>query len=399
MSNFLDDLDKWVLDALEKPASDEPTAHPSQDVDDGNQPASTGARASENESDVKAEVPGESVDEAKADEVEGPGRGENTPSNSIGTEATATGESPAVETASVKAKPEDPGTSHPAKATMGEKYSAAQLRTMGDGILADIAVAAAASEKRAEKDDVDEAPEAPKATAKEVTTAAAAKKDDAESAEAPKVEVEIETEGEEKESSAKEIKEAEAAGKEAASMVAGALNLTDEATEQTDPTRVVSDIRKSASADADNVAQYLAGFLSKAAEGMPEMMDESVVEETSEAGTPEAEAAVDAEAVVPPAGGGAAGADLEALVQALVEAGVTPEELMALAEGSGGGAPMEEAAVEEAAAVPAAAPEAMPMAAEPKLASVGSKAWKDLSGKEKRAALAEALRSAASKEG
>jgi len=107
-------------------------------------PAKEGSRSSENTSDVKKSIQGQTPDEVEEiHSVEG--AGENTPTNSIGTKATATGEGvPAVKTTK-----DDPGTSHPAKAG-GEKYaSLASLIEAGNDLLATIAVSAK-SEKKAE---------------------------------------------------------------------------------------------------------------------------------------------------------------------------------------------------------------------------------------------------------
>ena len=375
MSNFLNDLDKWVLDAIEKSGAEEPTAHPSQSVDNGDQPATTDARAAENESDVKSEIIADSVDEATGEAAEGPGRGENNPITDIGTKAAPTGEDPSSETESVKPKPEDPGTAHPAKATMGEKYSAAQLRNMGDAILADIAVATAAVEKTAES-----------CAAPKVKAATAETED-------MKVEAKPETD---------EIKKAKEAGKEAAAMVADQLDLSAQVQNaQPNPTEVIMDIRKTAAYDAGNVSDYLAGFLAKAAEGevIPQDTGEEVIEETSDAmpaGMPGAEAEMAAGMGGAPEAGGE---DIDAIVEALVQAGVTPEELMALVEGQGGAEGLGAEGMGAEAVMPEAAPEALPPEAEaamaeelPKMAS-----WNAMPMERKKSALVAALTKAAEK--
>lgn len=375
MSNFMSDLDKWILESVEKRSAEEPTSHPSQGVDDGNKPAATGTRASENESDVKTEVPGESVDTATGEDAEGAGRGENTPSNSIGTQAAATGEDPSVETASVKAKPEDPGTTHPAKATMGEKYSAAQLSTMADAILADIAVATAVkSVKSAQVEN-------------KVAVKAEVKAEDTSAAKSASVK----DDAVEKAASADELTTAKEAGRQAAAAVVSELSGS-AATSDVSPADVIDSVIKQAAADAVNSAEFLAGFLSKRAMDASDTGD-MVMEETAdvpEAGIDDAGmGAEDAMAAAPAEGG-----DIEAVVEALVNAGVTPEELIELAtegaEGDGGAGIPEEAGMpvdEAAAGLPpeAGMDEAMLAAAAPKMAS--AKAWKNKSTAEKCAAL------------
>ena len=329
MTDFLSEMDKWTLEAATaavKQAADEPSSHPSAKAEDGNQSASTGARASENEKDVKSQVPGTTVNEAKGSDVSGPGRGENTPALHTVLDSKATGEAPAVETASVKGKPEDPGTTHPAKADMGEKYSAAQLRGIGDEILADVAVATAVSTKSAELPAV-------KAEEKAET----------------KKEEKAETKAEDK---AEDVKKAEVVGKEAAAAVIEQLSQPVVSAEE-----IVNSIVKQASADAVNVADFLAGYLSKQALDAGSTGD-TVMDETSQGAGAEGAGAVPAGA-----GAGAEGAggeaEMEQIVQALLQAGVSPEELMALIQGQGGeagAAPAAPAGAEMAAGAPEAAP-------------------------------------------
>lgn len=349
--DFLQELDQFVMGAIKRASNEPGSSLPS--VGDGNVPAPEGARAKENTSDVKAEVGTASVDTAEA--VEETTGGVNTPSNSIGTEAAATGEAPAVETASAGSKPSDPGTSHPAKATMGEKYSAAQLVTMGDEILASIAVAAEKSATAAVKAPVK------KAEAIEVEIEKA--KD------GEKPEVKVETEAEEK---AEE--KAEEAGKDAAAAV------IDEAQKLGNAEQLIASVVKAAALDAQNTADYLLGYTEKLAESMP--MEQSGAEVP-----PEAAAAMEDPAAMAPEAGGEPEAngddELEAVVDALVEAGVSPEELMALAsEGqAGAGAEM--------------APEAMPAGVADEAAKVAS-ARAEANKNVKRAAMVQAIRLAAS---
>lgn len=350
MSNFTDDLDKWLLESVQavKQADERgETSHPSEKAEDGNQTASTGARASEHEKDVKAQVPGQSVNDAKGTESAGPGRGENSPVLSTVVKSKATGEDAAVETSSAKGKPEDPGTSHPAKADMGEKFSAAQLKGIGDEILADIAIASAVKvaakvEKKAE--------ESTESDTKIVVPAAK-----------PSGETSGETSGEsgssgetsgESGSSGETSGEASAeqAGKEAAAAVINSMAQPVVARED-----IVNSIVKQAQADGQNVADYFAGFMSKKAMDVGDTGN-TVMDETSAgpgAGAPAGDPAGAPEAAG--AGAGAGDAEMEQIVQALLQAGISPEELLALVEGGGAeGAP---------AAGPAGAGEAAPAAA------------------------------------
>lgn len=147
----LADLDVYLGEIREKRAAeagDTGTTHPSKGVDDQTRPATEGARSAENEADVKADVPGESVDEASEAEAE-------TPAKPVAmTTAKTTGEDPSNETSSAKGDKEDGTTTHPADAeTVGEKYSSFdELASaigkdpekvacdLGNALMADIAV-------------------------------------------------------------------------------------------------------------------------------------------------------------------------------------------------------------------------------------------------------------------
>lgn len=102
------------------------SSHPVANVDDRTQVADEGTRSSENSEDVKADVPGQSVDEASDGPDDG---GQDSVTVDVGIKAKATGEDPSVETASVDAGKDDPGSDHPARtdndAIDGEKYSSA----------------------------------------------------------------------------------------------------------------------------------------------------------------------------------------------------------------------------------------------------------------------------------
>lgn len=121
------------------------SSHPSASIDNNVQGANTGERASENSSDVKAEVGAPSVDStAEATNKDGSGDQDKQQLN-IGTEQSATGEDPSTED-DYKGTKDDPGTSHPAKTEDGEKYGSVKFaeaktraNTLANSILADLA--------------------------------------------------------------------------------------------------------------------------------------------------------------------------------------------------------------------------------------------------------------------
>ena len=117
------------------------STHPSAHVDNDVQKATTGSRAAEYEADVKKQQGALAVDNTP--EMSQEGRQDDVQLN-IGTNAAATGEDPAAEK-DYKGTKDDPGTSHPAKATDGEKYSSvtfkvahAKCSNLGNEILADL---------------------------------------------------------------------------------------------------------------------------------------------------------------------------------------------------------------------------------------------------------------------
>lgn len=330
-NEFIRLIDQW---ALQKKAEDPGTSHPSGKADDGTQAANTGSRAAENAKDVKTNVP-TSVDAASASQATGAGRGENTPTLHIGLDAAATGEEPAAETDRAKEKKEDPGTTHPSGA-IGDKY--ASVHQLGNNILADIAVAsviksAATEEVKAEDKkgakcekcgkDKCECPAEKKAAADEAPKAEG-KKEEKKPAKEDKAEAKesVEEPAEAVKAAAAEARKAGfAAGQEIAK--AAAFNA--------EKHEVVSSIIKAAAADADNTIAYLFNF-AKAAE--EDMQAEKPADNPQDKDVPQApeEGAAGSQ-------GGGQEAELEQLLQALLQAGVTPEELLALAQQvQGGGA-------------------------------------------------------------
>lgn len=116
------------------------TTHPVKNVDDGLQKATEGARASENESDIKKQEWAGNVNETP----DNPGPSQESLNRNMGTQQSATGEDPSVED-DYRGRQSDPGTSHPASMEVGEKYSAwvkkeaKALSGLANDILADIA--------------------------------------------------------------------------------------------------------------------------------------------------------------------------------------------------------------------------------------------------------------------
>jgi hypothetical protein len=364
--NILDELASWVQ--VEKQADDmgsTGTTHPSAGVDDQTIPAPEGARASENESDVKADVPGQSVNTASETDAEGSGRGENSPVHDIGVKSTATGEDPSIETPSANSGRTDPGTSHPANMAHGEKYSS--LLQDGNDILASISVAQAigdvekpaevaskaapvdasgkgAAEVCVETEEKEESEGDEEAEEEDEEKVTEAQLDEARTAGAQTADllfklagVEIptetptteETEGEEKPASAEELDEARKAGGQFAEYLAKEAELQAVATVR----GTIETIIKTAEQDAANVAEFLAGYEMSLAKKSEDALEGAIqMEESSEGAEEEApmppavpELPVEEEAVA----GGDEEQVLADIAEALVEQGVTPEELLA----------------------------------------------------------------------
>ena len=316
--------------------------------------ATLGAVAAEASADIKKDIVN-SVDGQGKGDVAGDGRGENTPVLSIGGNVVApTGEDPAAENPK-KDTPDDPGTSHPAKVA-----SVSDAIRIGESILADIAVAKSASE----------APLVPdtKPTIKEVKPSAELTKVDPEKEKvldktaSEKTEVTPEVTPEEimelskKASEGKDLTDEEQeklAGFVAASLINEKLSeagvktaayATAQHVIDAKAQALVSDVMVKAARDANNVADYLQAYFTKLAEELPpEALAQLGAMDPAMGGgmDPAAMGGMDPAAMgADPGAGGEAGvseAEIEALVQALLEAGVSPEEIMALISGGGGG--------------------------------------------------------------
>lgn len=318
------------------------TSHPSKDVDDNTQPASEGQRSQENTSDVKKTIFNGGVDSTS----------DNSPSQedqqlNVGITSTSTGEDPANED-NYKGDKEDPGTTHPAKASEGEKYSSmnfSALRALtekkANDLLADIA--AHHNNKEAES-------KMPPFILEKMK-----KKKDSPSNK------------EEEASKEEETSKAAAAGEAAASLSndqhAEIVKQAQEAVAGSIESTIFDGLEKAAM-----VGSYLTEFV-KAAEGeaaAPEHESEEAGEEEAAEGS-EGGMDVDPSMMSQMAGEGAApegGASpddaAQELLMALQEQGIDPAELLAMIQG--GGAPAEGGAPPMDPAMGGMPPEAAKMA-------------------------------------
>ena len=315
----LAEIDEYLGDLKEKRASSEDaTTHPVQSVDDQTQDTGEGSRSSENTSDVKSDILGGDIDSASGTDAE-------TPNKAVAmTDAAATGEDPANETASTKGTKEDGTTSHPANAEdVGEKYSSFKdlesainvdpekvAADLGNSLMADIAVLMGDMGKKAAiPADVVPAPAKAAAPAAEAATAAAP------GAEVPAVKTPaVEAPAKDEDAAAKE---AEQAGYDAAAAVYESSEKTAE---------FIKQIEKEAEADAELLASYYVGLV-KGAMGSEDEIPANEVAEGEAEGTSEGEGAE-----LPPE-------DVSALAAAAEGEGLPGEEAMA------GGMPGEEMAM------------------------------------------------------
>lgn len=341
---------------------DASTAHPSKGVDDGTQNAPEGARSAENTADVKSDVPGQPVDAAKEDKMEG--QSENPL-----TTAKPTGEDPANETSSVdgliggEAGKDHQGkdTKHPAKVDFGGKYASA---TPGEVKVAAVSLMAQVNEFNAQVAalNVGTAKE-PGGTAKQaVEKSAAGPPADPPPAENPPAETPpVKT----KEANAPDPDEE--AGKKAAEVAAAGLGLTGPSAE------LVHDMAKEAIADANRVVEFCTGLQTGADEVTQEKRvktaragavkmhtvvkqaigDEMAGADTMAYGGEGEQPGAVGEGAGAGAGaepGGLASGELEQIIAELQAAGIDPEILaqidpadlaqaLAEAEGGGGGMP------------------------------------------------------------
>jgi hypothetical protein len=353
IDRFLQDIaatEKRAAEAHTEPGSvGGPTTHPVKDVDDSTEEATEGARARENDADVKADQGPASVNntaQGVADKkaaarrklaVDGksemgginPAGTASADQLQIGTKKEPTGEDPSNETSSVKAEKEDStggrlgNTAHPARTNNsqldGYKYAEMSLDALakvasdlGNQLLVELANMQKAAELVGgqHKLDVNNNGKLEGSDFKALRNGGKpAETDDEDEKEA--------------------VDLAGQAGWELAGLLSGNFDkrAADSLVQHT-----LEEIIKTASDDADKVATFLANYsaeLAKQAEGeMP--MDPAM------AGGPPAEMADAMMGGAPEAGGG--GDELEQLIAIMQANGITPEELEAAmaAEGEGG---------------------------------------------------------------
>lgn len=367
-----------------------PTEHPVKDVDDSTEEAKEGFRSAENAADVKADQGSPSV-ENTADNVAAKkavdGKSEdgsvNPPGTAsadqlqIGTKKEPTGQDPSVETSSAKGGKEDPGSSHPARTDNGEldslKYAEMDLDKLSK-VASDLANnLLAAFSKQAElvgdqhKLDVDNDG---KIEGSDLASLRNGEKKDSEKKDKEAFDIanynkeKKESEGHESscdddddDDDDKEASDlAGQAGWELAGLLSGDF---DKKAADSLVRKSLVDIIKTASDDADKVAEFLASYqqeMSKQAEGeMPAGVDPSALMGAGH-GEPDGDEA--AMMAGPEAGGMEAGmggdSEVEELAAVLESLGISPEELEAAmaaeAGGEGGGEMMPEGEAEPTAA-------------------------------------------------
>jgi hypothetical protein len=355
---------------------DSGTSHPSKSVDDGTQEATEGSRSAENTADVKSDVPGQPVDAAKEDKLDGA-------SENPLTTAKPTGEDPANETSSTdgliggEAGKDSSGkdTTHPAKVDFGGKY--ASIKEAAAGLTSRIN----AYNAKLAALDIPPKPDAKKAAASKAAAAEPATADppepgaSAESAADPPPEPPAEGKGEDATKEAAASPDADvAAGKQAAeTAVAQLVKL---ASGKQTSAELVTALAKHACADANLLGDMYEGIAAGATEAEKEARVKTARAQATVAydgvktametemaaggagGLGSADAGADAMAfggegeqpgATDPGAGAAAGAgggEIEQIIQALVQAGIDPNILAeidpadlaeAIAEMQGGG--------------------------------------------------------------
>jgi hypothetical protein len=331
------------------------SSHPSAHVDNNVQKATTGSRASEYEADVKQQQGALAVDNTP--ELSQEGRQDDVQLN-IGTNAAATGEDPAAEK-DYKGTKDDPGTSHPAKANDGEKYSSvtfkqahAKCSDLGNEILADLinfGTEAVGSKAAGMPDFIKDKINAKKDKSKDED------KDDGESKgklKGDQHKIDVDGDGKIEGSDLAALRNGKKAAFSAGYELAAALGLDKEAAEAN-----VRDVCANTLREADEMADLFVGFYTAKTAGADPTEEAAEGEDHSAEGDGQSgEAAPDmggemagapsVEDMMGGAGGGEMGAApggepseeeaLQELAMALQELGISPEELMAGLAGGGG---------------------------------------------------------------
>ena len=352
LRSFLNEVDGEKRASVKKAAGTEAgsiggaTTHPVGSVDDQTSKATEGSRSAENTADVKKTIP------ISVDATSGTGPDQEGQQFNVGLKSTETGKDPSNEDA-FKGDKDDPGTSHPAKTDDGEKYgsmSFSQLKKLSEkkanDIMAEIAVGAKQAAARP-------MPAAPQAKREAPKAAVPAKSPETTAAKAEQL-------------------KAAAAGYELASNAVQAASANDA---QVKTAAAVEQTIRDALAAATMTGNYLREYEKQArmrkraeddAEAAPPAKDDSDGDEGAAPGDAPADAGgggappglgLDPSMLgdmsgggggggpPPAAGGGGAGGSPEAvqqLLMALIEMGVSPDEIMQqlqAAGGAGGGAP------------------------------------------------------------
>jgi hypothetical protein len=356
------------------------STHPSVSVGNDVQDAPEGARASEYESDIKKQQGALAVDNTP--EMSQDGRQDDVQLN-IGTNAKATGEDPAAEK-DYKGTKDDPGTSHPAKTSDGEKYSSASFKqareacaNLGNDILANLINFGTANLKQAEMP-----PALAKALHEKKESPAAEKAEHSDenkgSLKGDQHKLDVDNDGKIEGSDLASLRKGKEAAYDAGYELAAAMGVEKAAAEA-----AVREVCANTLREADEMADLLIGFLSTKQAG-GDVIDEAAAGEDHDGAGDATSGANDAPEAAAAGMGGAEemmGADptggmggegepsdeeaVQELAMALEELGIPPEALLQAVTGGAGGE-------EGGAAALGAGPEAAPkMAAAADLQAIG----------------------------
>jgi hypothetical protein len=316
---------------LSNTSGPEPTSHPDMSADPGTKPATEGARSSENEADVKEEF-GNDLATTGQEDAESAANRDKDEADSIGTQSSAADEMRG-NVQQPKATKDAPADSGPGDETFSEKYSAARVVDAGNRLLA-LLSKEAGLQKGAEDEEGSEEYEEEEGAEEE------AKEEEAEE----KTAFLKKASDMEKRAAAEKYPEDAEAGYVAAQMIAE--NLFNKQAEEEKAAALAEQIIKAAHADAEMVCEFLNSHekgtkaiqalktasmnkRSMPEAGLPAMGGSGEIPIEGEMIPPEALAAGAAE--MPEAGGdgGAGGGDdeatINALAEALAEAGATVE--------------------------------------------------------------------------
>jgi len=354
------------------------SSHPTTSADNGVQNASTGARASEYEADIKKQQGALAVDNTP--EMSQEGRQDEVQTN-IGVSAKATGEDPSNEK-DFKGDKDDPGTSSPVKANDGEKYSSVTFKeareragTLGNDILANL-INFGTSKLNNEK-----AAEMPAFLKKKTEEKSEEKNESTGELKGDQHKLDTDHDGKIEGSDLAALRSDKAAAFKAGYELAEQLGLNKEAAEAS-----VREVCANTIREADEMADLFIGFVnSKAAAADPteeatEGEDHSAPEDAASgmSDAPAGDAApAGLDAMMGAEGGGDMGPEavggepsedeaVQELAMALEELGIPPEALLQALSGAGGGASAEGGMPPEAGAAPDAG---MPPMEEPKMAA------------------------------